>query len=319
MDKITGKKILFTGGCGFIGSNFVRKIYDGNEITIIDNLSGGKEEYLSALIKAGKVKLVKKDLRKAESFQGLGEFDMVIHLAADSDVRQGAVDHKFSLDTNVIGTFNLLEFMKEKGVKEMIFASTSAVTGDTEILPTPETFGPCLPISSYGASKLACEGFISSYSHYHGIKASIFRFANVVGRNSTHGVIYDFINKLKKNNKELEILGDGTQSKSYIHVDDCINAMIHIFKETKKTDIVNLGNSEVTSVRKIAETVIEQMGLKGIPMKFTGGPEGRGWKGDIKHAFLSIDKMTSMGWKNQYSSDEAVKKAVQESLQQIMN
>ena len=204
MDKITGKKILFTGGCGFIGSNFVRKIYDGNEITIIDNLSGGKEEFLSDLIRAGKIKLVKKDLRKADAFHGLGEFDMAIHLAADSDVRQGAVDHKFSLDTNVIGTFNLLEFMKEKGTKEMIFASTSAVTGDTEILPTPETFGPCLPISSYGASKLACEGFISSYSHYHGIKASIFRYAILNPGNSSFSSIISsenlsrsFLEKLK--------------------------------------------------------------------------------------------------------------------------
>ncbi|EQB64388.1 MAG: hypothetical protein AMDU2_EPLC00015G0002 [Thermoplasmatales archaeon E-plasma] len=318
MTTIEGKRILFTGGCGFIGSNFVRKIHNNNEITIMDNLSGGKEEFLSDLISKGKVKLLKRDIRDPSSFNNMSEFDMVIHLAADSDVRQGAIDHKFSLDTNVIGTFNLLEFMKEKGVREMIFSSTSAVTGDTDVLPTPETFGPCLPISSYGASKLASEAFISSYSHYHGIKASIFRFANVVGRNSTHGVIFDFINKLKKNNKYLEILGDGSQSKSYIHVDDCVDAMIHVFNRTTKTDIVNLGNSEVTSVKKIAETVIEQMGLKGIPMKFTGGPEGRGWKGDIKHAFLSIDKMTSLGWKNRYSSDEAVNQAVKESLKQIL-
>ncbi|MHB1493173.1 MAG: NAD-dependent epimerase/dehydratase family protein [Thermoplasmataceae archaeon] len=318
MATIEGKRILFTGGCGFIGSNFVRKIHHNNEITIMDNLSGGKEEFLSDLISKGKVKLLKRDIRDPSSFSNMGEFDTVIHLAADSDVRQGAIDHKFSLDTNVIGTFNLLEFMKEKGVKEMIFSSTSAVTGDTDVLPTPETFGPCLPISSYGASKLASEAFISSYSHYHGIKASIFRFANVVGRNSTHGVIFDFINKLKKNSKYLEILGDGSQSKSYIHVDDCVDAMIHVFNRTAKTDIVNLGNSEVTSVKKIAETVIEQMGLKGIPMKFTGGPEGRGWKGDIKHAFLSIEKMTSLGWKNRYSSDEAVNQAVAESLKQIL-
>ncbi|MHB8372542.1 MAG: NAD-dependent epimerase/dehydratase family protein [Thermoplasmataceae archaeon] len=318
MDSIIGRKILFTGGCGFIGSNFVRKIHEGNEITVIDNLSGGNQEFLSDLIGKGKIKLIKKDIREAKSFNNLEGFDMVIHLAADSDVRAGAVDHKFSLDTNVIGTFNLLEFMKETGTKEMIFSSTSAVTGDTEVLPTPETFGPCLPISSYGASKLACEAFISSYSHYHDIKASIFRFANVVGRNSTHGVIFDFIRKLKDNKEYLEILGDGSQSKSYIHVDDCVNSMIHIFLKSVKTDIVNLGNSEVTSVRKIAEIVTEEMGLKGIPLKFTGGPEGRGWKGDIKHAFLSIDKMTSLGWKNKYSSDGAVREAVKQSLVQLM-
>ncbi len=140
--------------------------------------------------------------------------------------------------------------MRKKDVKEILFASSSTVYGEANIMPTPENYGPYLPISSYGASKMANEGFISAYSHYYGIRGTIFRFANIVGRNSTHGVIYDFIHKLLKNNKELEILGDGTQEKSYMHVTDCVDSMIYVHENLSRTDIINLGNDETTSVRK---------------------------------------------------------------------
>lgn len=315
---LSDKNILITGGAGFIGSNMANLLMKTNQITVLDDFSGGKHQNLKLPEQPKNLKIIRADLRTRDFFKKLDDhYDLIIHLAANSDVRSGSEDTETDMQINVIGTHNLLEFMRIHDCKELLFSSSSTVCGEADILPTPESYGPELPISLYGASKLANEGFIWSYYHYYGIKPLIFRFANVVGRNSTHGVIHDFIIKLKRNPEYLEILGDGSQEKSYIHVDDCVNSMLHVQERAKKGDVVNLGNDQRTSVTKIAEAVRDEMGLKNCEFRYTGGIDGRGWKGDVKIAQLSTDKIKSYGYKNRLDSDGAVKQSVSEIYEQM--
>lgn len=311
------KSILITGGAGFIGSNMVEYLLPQNRITVVDDLSNVDDRFIRQFLPNDNFTFYRRDITDKDELSELDNFDLVIHLAANSDVRGGSEDPLLDFRINVVGTINILEFMREKDIPEIAFASSSTVYGEAAVLPTPETYGPYMPISTYGASKMAGEGFITAYGHYYGIKGTIFRFANIVGKNSTHGVIYDFINKLKRDPTRLEILGDGTQRKSYMHVSDCIQSIVYVHEKAKHTDIFNLGNNETTSVRKIAQTVVDEMGLENVKFEFTGGIEGRGWKGDVKVAHLGIDKLKGTGWKNRYSSDESVKVAVTETLRQI--
>ncbi|MEM0139912.1 MAG: NAD-dependent epimerase/dehydratase family protein [Ferroplasma sp.] len=313
------KNILITGGAGFIGSNMVEKLLPDNSITVLDNLNNHVGDRFIKNFKQNRhFKFIDADISEYD-FKNLENIDVVIHFAANSDVRYGSEDPYKDFKNNVIVTENILEYMRKNDIPEILFASSSTVYGEASIMPTPESYGPYMPISSYGASKMANEGFITAYSHYYGIKGSIFRFANIVGKNSTHGVIYDFINKLLKNSSELEILGDGTQRKSYMHVSDCINSMIYVHENLKKTDIINLGNLETTSVKTIADYVVNGMGLKNVKYNFTGGINGRGWKGDIKITHLAVDKLKSLGWASRYTSDESVEVAVKETIEQLRN
>lgn len=312
-----GKKILVTGGAGFIGSNMVEALIGDNEVIALDNLSNVDERYIAPFKGSGNFRFVRGDINDLSSVPGLDDVDVVIHLAANSDVRNGAESPSVDFQNNVEGTFNLLEYMRRKEIKEILFASSSTVYGEADVMPTPEDYGPYMPISSYGASKMACEGFISAYSHYYGIRGSIFRFANIVGKNSTHGVIFDFMKKLQKNSSELEILGDGTQRKSYLYVEDCVNSMLYVHGRSQKTDIYNLGNPLTTSVTRIADIVVSELGLDNVKYNYTGGVNGRGWKGDVKIAQLDIKKLSSTGWKNRYDSDGAVVQATKETISQM--
>ncbi len=311
------RSVLLTGSAGFIGSNMAEVLIENNTVTGIDNFSNVDDRFTTPLKKNANFNFREVDIRDSEALDSLEGADLVIHFAANSDVRGGSANPITDFDINAKGTLNILEYMRKKDVPEMIFASSSTVYGEAEQLPTPETYGPYKPISTYGASKMAGEGFITAYSHYYGFRASIFRFANIVGKNSTHGVIFDFINKLKSNSSELEILGDGTQRKSYMHVSDCVSSILHVHERSRGTDIFNLGNRETTSVVKIADCVTSQMGLSNVKYRFTGGEGGRGWKGDVKVAQLGIDKLMATGWKNRYSSDESVSRAVDETLSQM--
>ena len=312
-----GRKILVTGGAGFIGSNMVETLIQDNEVIALDNLSNVDERYVQPFKSSGNFKFIRGDINDLHSVPGLDGVDVVIHLAANSDVRNGSENPSVDFQNNVEGTFSLLEYMRKKEVKEILFASSSTVYGEASVMPTPEDYGPYMPISSYGASKMACEGFITAYSHYYGIKGTVFRFANIVGKNSTHGVIFDFIRKLQKNSSELEILGDGTQRKSYLYVEDCVKSMIYVHEKSPKTDIYNLGNPLTTSVSRIADIVVSEMGLKDVKYNYTGGINGRGWKGDVKIAQLGIEKLSATGWKNRYDSDGAVVQATGETISQM--
>ena len=204
------KKIIVTGGAGFIGSNMVELLLrNGHSVEVADNLSSaGDDRFLKPLYKLGDLKLTKIDITKREETSKL-KADSIIHFAANSDVRHGFENPEKDFESNILGTFNILEAAQKNGISDMMFSSSSTVFGVAKVLPTLEEYGPLLPISSYGASKLSDEAMISAYSNYYGIRSTIFRFANIVGKNSTHGVIFDFIKKLAKDEKNLKYLATG--------------------------------------------------------------------------------------------------------------
>ena len=310
-------KTLVTGGAGFIGSHLTDKlIAKGNDVVVFDNLSSGDLKNLEHLKDNKKFSFIKGDLLKAEDIEvALRNVSRVYHIAANPEVRLGETNTKTHFEQNIVASYNLLEAMRKNDVKKIVFTSTSAVYGDAKVIPTSEGY-PAMPISTYGASKLAVEGMISSFCHTFGMNGIVFRFANVIGRGSNHGVIIDFIKKLKNNPNELEILGDGTQTKSYIYIDDCIEGML--FGEEKSNvnfELFNLGSEDKITVKELADLVVKGLGLNDVKYKFTGGYEGRGWKGDVKFMQLSIEKIKKLGWKPRYNSKEAVEKTVNEVKQ----
>jgi UDP-glucose 4-epimerase len=244
--------------------------------------------------------------------------DIVFHLAANPSVAVGETDTRVHLEQNALTTYNLLEAMRRAGVRKIAFTSTSTVYGEAKIIPTPEDYGPLKPISLYGASKLACEAMISSYCHTFDMQAWIYRFANIVGERGNHGVIVDFIRKLRANPNELEILGSGAQRKSYLDVRDCVDAMIHCVEHAdEQVNIYNIGSQDTIDVREIADIVVKTMGLDGVRYRFTGGIDGRGWKGDVKLMCLSTDAIRALGWRPRLSSREAVARATESLLKEI--
>ncbi|NIU39729.1 NAD-dependent epimerase/dehydratase family protein, partial [Candidatus Bathyarchaeota archaeon] len=292
-------KILITGGAGFIGSHLVdRLMMGGQNVTVFDNLSNGSLKNLESWLENEHFRFIKGDLKKlgdvGEAVKGI---ELVFHLAANPEVRVGETDPYIHFQENLMATFNLLEAVrKSASAKTFVFFSTSTVYGEAAILPTPENYGPSIPISTYGASKLGCEALVSSYAHTFGLRALILRVANVVGSRANHGVIIDFINKLETDPRRLEILGDGTQKKSYLHIEDFIDATLRLtsrfLDDEKKVDIYNVGSVDQIEVKKIAEVVAEEIGFRDVAFVFTGGVDGgRGWLGDVKIMLLSIDKL----------------------------
>ena len=310
-------KILVTGGAGFIGSHLIDALLErGDEVICFDNFSSGRREFIEHNL--GQMELVEGDLlNRSDIGKAIKGCDAVFHLTANPDVRSGAGNTKTHFDNNIVATYNLLEEMRENGVTKIAFTSSSTVYGEASVIPTPENYGPLIPISIYGASKLASEALIASYCHTFDMDAIIYRFANVVGPRSTHGVIYDFINKLKANPEQLEILGDGTQKKSYLYIDDCIEAMLFGFDRMKeKVEIYNIGSEDWTDVRTIADIVSSEMGLR-PEYKFTGGLDGRGWKGDVKFMRLDISKLKERGWNPRHTSNDAIRMTARWLIKEI--
>lgn len=302
------KKILVTGGAGFIGSNLVDRLMErGNRVLVFDNLSSGKMEFIKHHLENPDFTLMKGDLLDHEAIErACKDADMVYHVAANPDVKLGASDTKVHFDQNILATYNLLEAMRKTGVRKIAFTSTSTVYGEASIMPTQENYGPLIPISLYGASKLACEALITSYSHTFDMQAWIFRFANIVGPRSTHGITVDFIKKLKENPLKLEILGDGKQEKSYLHVSECVNAILFaIEKSNEEVNIFNIGSEDTISATRIGKVVVQEMGLSDVEFIYTGG--SRGWKGDVPRMRLGIEKLKAIGWKPAYTSEKSIR------------
>jgi len=316
---LKNRSILVTGGAGFIGSHLVDRLLSGNEVTVLDNFSSGRRENLALHSENADFTLVEADLLDVEALQrAVRGKDMVFHVAANPDVKLGAADTRVHLDQNVLATYNLLEAMRTCGVSRIAFTSTSTVYGEADVVPTPEDYGPLKPISLYGASKLSCEALISSYCHTFGMQSWIYRFANIIGERGTHGVLVDFIRKLQENPRELEILGSGRQSKSYLDVKECVDAMAHCVDHSREeTSIFNIGSEDAIDVNRIADIVADRMGLDGVKYKYTGGFDGRGWKGDVKVMQLSIEKIRGLGWSPHLGSAEAVAAAVDALLRQM--
>jgi UDP-glucose 4-epimerase len=304
-------KYLVTGGAGFIGSNLVDTLLaqDPEKIVAMDNFRTGKEEFIEAHKTNINYEFLNMDIKKIELYPD-ESFDWVFHLAANADIRGGVKNTRVDLDENVIGTHSVLEFMRKKDIKNLVFASSSALYGETDIIPTPEDLPNIQPISFYGASKIAAEHFISSYCYTYGMQSWMFRFANVVGKRSTHGVIPDFINKLKNNPNELEILGNGLQTKSYFDVSDCVDGLVNIPKSDNKivVEAYNLANDETIKVKDLAPIVVDEMGLTNVNYRFTGGD--RGWVGDVPVTILSFEKAKKLGWRTKISLEEAVRRTV---------
>jgi len=306
------QNVLVTGGAGFIGSALVPVLLDKNyRVTVIDHLSTSKLKSLERFFPLDNFEFIKLDLLDENKLKEIvKESDLIFHLAANVDVRKGYLNTVADFLNNIVATRNVLESMRTSDrCKKIIFTSSSVVYGEALEIPTPESHGPLIPISLYGASKLACEALISGYVGTFGIDAVIFRLANVVGPTIAHGVIFDFFNKLKQSKGNyLQILGDGNQRKSYLYIDDCINALsIGLRKFSSGLEIFNVGSDDQIDTNTIAQIIIDELRLHPEISHSHESNNGRGWTGDVKYMLLSTEKLKKIGWKINHSSEEAVR------------
>jgi UDP-glucose 4-epimerase len=307
--------ILVTGGAGFIGSHLDDALIDrGHSVTVVDNLVLGKVDNIYHLLSNSYFHFVEEDINNIDSMRSifqLGQFDMVYHLAANSDIQKGGKDPLVDYQLTFNTTFQILQLLKEYNVRKFFFASTSAIYDETyEVLN--EDYGPLKPVSNYGAGKLASEAFISAFSSTYGIQTWITRFPNVVGERFTHGVIYDFIKKLRNNPEELEVLGNGEQCKPYVYVKDLVEAILYVIDNaSEKYNVYMIGSDSRTKVKEIAAMVIEEMGLN-AKIRYTGGD--RGWVGDVPEFRYDLTKINKLGWTAPHNSNESVRLAIQKAL-----
>lgn len=309
-------KALVAGGAGFIGSHLIDALLaEGHEVVCVDNFFIGTKENIKHLTGNPHFKLYEQDLA---DFAAVDEIfkaehvDYVFHLAANSDIQASANNPSIEYHNTYSTTFSLLEAMRLNGVKKLFFASTSAVYGDQMGLEVSEDAVALRPISYYGGCKLGSEAAISAYAYMNDLEVLVFRFPNVIGPRLTHGVIFDFVKRLKADPSHLRILGDGTQAKPYIYVLDLVGAIIRFKDVSKGVTLYNVGVETQSSVTRIAEIVCEKMGLAGIPFEYTGGRGG--WKGDVPVFAYNLDKIHATGWVSSMTSDEAVAKTVEAVL-----
>lgn len=311
-------RVMVTGGAGFIGSHIVDRLTaDGNAVTVYDNFSSGRREFIQHHLGKKDFTLVEGDLLNLDKLNGaMAGHDIVCHMAANPDIRASITDPAVDFKQGTVATYNVLEAMRSNEVGKIVFSSSSVVYGEADTVPTPEDYGPLAPISLYGAAKLASEGMITAYSHTFGIQCWIFRFANIVGERSTHGILVDLREKLRLSTKTLEILGDGNQRKSYLLVGECVDAMLFALgKAGDEVNIFNLGSGDNIKVSEIARIVLEEGGFRDTRIEYTGGK--RGWPGDVPVMLLDAGRINRLGWQARQASKEAIRlaaKAVLESL-----
>ncbi len=320
--KIDFDTAVITGGAGFIGSYIAEKLVEnGTDTKVIDNLVTGKKENLSKCFDQDNFSFLEYDLGNLDGIEDhLGDADILFHFAADPEVRTGYSKPEDSFEQNIVNTFNLLQKIKQSKIKKIVFASSSSVYGDAKIIPTNEEYGPLSPISHYGASKLACEAMVSSFCHNYNIEGVILRPANVIGLRGRHGLIWDLVHKLKINQDELELLGDGKQTKSFIHISDAIDGIFFSLNNLQdKVEVFNLGSEDSVEIMDVAKIVCKNMGLNEIKINLTGGvDDGRGWKGDIRIAHLDITKLKNSGWIPKLSSINAADITSHEIIKEVI-
>ncbi|MCP4763034.1 MAG: NAD-dependent epimerase/dehydratase family protein [archaeon] len=309
------QNVLVTGGAGFIGSHLVDSLINTkNKVIVIDSLISSTEEYIQPHIDSGSLIFIKGDIRDEKLLNSISEpIDYIFHMAADPSVKISVESPMDSFDHNVKGTLNILELARRKRVKGFIFASSGGTLyGDVDKFPITES-DLLKPISPYGASKAACEMYISAYANAYEFKAVSGRYANIFGERSTHGVSIDFYKKLKENPNELTILGDGMQQKSYLHVSDCVDATIclgnNLSNQEKWYDFNNVGSDEWIIVKEIATIIEDELQLNNVKHLFTGGKKG--WVGDVHKMLLSIEKIEKIGWKPKLSFKESMHRYIE--------
>ena len=308
-------KVVVTGGAGFIGSHMVDALIEEADVLAIDNLTAGREENLRAAREAGAT-FRKEDLLHADLGPIVRGAEAVYHFAANPDVRLGPEGTMPLVDQNILATYRVLEACRAAKVPKIVFTSTSTIYGEATTVPTPEDYAPLEPISVYGASKLADEALLSAYAHTFGIQAVIFRLANVVGGRSGHGVVVDFVRKLARNPRRLEILGsDPGTAKSYVHIDDTVEGIAAGVRAAKSpVTVYNLGSEDTITVRALADAVCDALGRTGVEYHWTGGAGGgRGWAGDVRVMQLAVDRLRSTGWRPRLSSEAAIRNAAKDA------
>jgi UDP-glucose 4-epimerase len=310
---------IVVGGAGFVGGHFVDRLLtskDVKRVTVFDNFSSGRQWHLADYEEDPRLDVRRGNVRDLDSLrEAIVDHDVVVHLASNPDIARAMTEPRVDFDDGTVLTFNVLEATRMARVKRILYASGSGVYGDLGELEVDEDYGPLLPISTYGASKLAGEAMISSYCAMFGLSGCAFRFGNVVGPRQTHGVGFDFLRKLRDDPGRLQILGDGSQSKSYIHVDDVLDAVLAAHSATADGfRIYNVATGDYITVRKIADLAVECAGLnaKNVQYEFLGGD--RGWKGDVPVVRLNTDRIRGLGWQCHRSSSEALREALDSML-----
>lgn len=311
--------ILVTGAAGFIASNLIPRLLErGDNVAGVDNFFLGKRAYVVSHPNFAFHEFDLLDLDRLVALMTEFRPDRIWHLAANSDISYGTKYTDFDLKGGTLVTYNVLEAMRRTGVKEIVFSSSGAVYGEPSVMPTPENYGPILPISLYAASKAACETLITAFTHNYDFRSWIFRFGNIVGPNPTHGVIHDFVLRLREERSRLTVLGDGTQAKPYVYVADCLDGMEFGVAHAKEhINVYNLAVDDQTSVRQITDWTIEAMGIApdAIDVQYGKGP--RGWRGDVPQVKLDTSRMTALGWRPKLSSHEAVRRTIAETVEQF--
>ena len=313
-------RYFLVGGAGFIGGHFVDRLIPEphvTQVTVYDNFSSGREWHLEHHMGSPKLRVVHGDARDVKAMtDAMQNHEVVIHLASNPDIARAVTEPAIDFDQGTFLTHNVVEAMRITGAAQILYASGSGVYGDLGMLEASENYGPLVPISTYGASKLAGEALISAYSHMFGLQGCVYRFANVVGERQTHGVGFDFLRRLGESPKRLRILGNGTQSKSYIHVSDVVDAVLLAAAAPgrKAFRTYNVATGDYITVREIAELAVEIMGLPAgaTEFEFTGGD--RGWAGDVPIVRLNTSRIRRLGWRNKMTSREALKASMQGML-----
>jgi UDP-glucose 4-epimerase len=303
------QRAFVTGGAGFIGSHIVDRLAQVAAVTVYDNFSTGQEQCISHHVGNPKVRVVRADVLDSERLkEEMANCDFVFHLQANADVRGGIQRTRTDLEQNTIATWNVLEAMRINEIKHIGFASSATVYGEPNVFPTPESYAP-LQTSLYGASKLACEAMIQAYAEYFGITCYIFRFVSWIGERYSHGVIFDFVKKLRNNAETLEVLGDGKQRKSYLDVIDGVDGIFYAVEHAKKLkNVFNLGHDDFMNVLDLADIIVEELGLKKVRYVTTGGE--RGWLGDSPFVHLDTTKLKALGWRPQVSIERGIRNTV---------
>ncbi len=316
------RRIFITGGAGFIGSHLLNALLKNaasERVVIFDNLSSGQLSYIQDGANDDRVKVTEADLKDLGAVtSAMAGCDTVFHLAANPDIAKAVTQPDIDFWEGTYLTQNVLEAMRITGARKILYTSGSGVYGENPEVAFAEDYGPCVPISTYGASKLACEGLIAAYCHMFGLIGRAFRFANVVGPRQTHGVGYDFVRRLKTDPTRLRILGDGSQKKSYIHVEDVLSAIrVADAGTTRNYDVFNVATDDYITVAEIADLAVRVSGIPfgKVQYEFTGGD--RGWKGDVPIVRFNCSKVKALGWKAQRSSAEAVTDAMQAMLEEL--